>query len=70
MVIEKYYKHAAAEYFCNVDEFISTGEGCKLTRLKNLQIRTKYPKVEQWYRSLDEVGRRRVDCFLLEKYSI
>jgi hypothetical protein len=45
----KYYNHAAAEYLCNVDEFISTGECRKLTRLQNLKIRTQYPEVEQWY---------------------
>ena len=54
MAIEKYYKHAAAEYLCNVGEFISAGEGRKLTRLQNLQIRTKYPKVEQWYKALND----------------
>ncbi len=68
MTIEKHYKHAAAEYFCNVDEFISTGEGRKLSRLQNLKIRTKYPKVDQWYRHLDEAGRNRVDHFLVERY--
>ncbi|MFW2364857.1 MAG: hypothetical protein ACN4GW_00440 [Desulforhopalus sp.] len=68
MGIEKYYKKAAAEYLCNVNTFISTGEGRKVTRLKNLQIRTKYPKVEQWYKSLDEAGRARVDRFLIENY--
>jgi hypothetical protein len=68
MVIEKYYKHAAAEYFCNVDEFISTGEGRKLTRLQNLKIRTQYPEVEQWYKHLDENGRERVNRFLIENY--
>jgi hypothetical protein len=31
MVLEKYYRKAAAEYFCNVDEFIRIGEGHKLT---------------------------------------
>jgi hypothetical protein len=69
-MIEKYYEHAAAEYFCNVDEFISTGEGRKLTRLKNLQIRTKHPKVEQWYGSLDEAGQGRMDRFLLDKHGV
>ena len=68
MVIEKYYNHAAAEYFCNVDEFISTGEGRKLTRLQNLKIRTQYPEVEQWYKHLDEAGRERVNRFLIENY--
>lgn len=68
MVLEKYYKKAAAEYLCNVNEFICTGEGRKLTRLQNLQIRTKYPKVEQWYKHLGEAGRERVDRFLVENY--
>lgn len=68
MVMEKYYKQAAAEYFCNVDEFINTGQGRKLTRLQNLKIRTKYPKVEQWYKSLDEAGRKRVNRFLIKNY--
>jgi hypothetical protein len=68
MVIEKHYKQAAAEYFCNVDEFVSTGEGRKLSRLQNLMVRTKYPKVEQWYKSLNEAGRERIDRFLFQKY--
>lgn len=68
MVIEKFHKHVAAEYLCNVDEFINTGQGRKLTRLQNLKIRTKYPKVEQWYKSLDDAGRERVNRFLVEKY--
>ena len=68
MIIEKFYKHAAAEYYCNVNEFINTGEGRELTRLQNLHVRTKYPKVEQWYNSLDQEGRRRIDSFLLENY--
>jgi hypothetical protein len=68
MIIEKYSEHAAAEYQCNVNEFISTGEGRKLTRLKNLQIRTKYPEVGQWYQHLDEAGRERVHRFLIKNY--
>lgn len=68
MAIEKYYKHAAAEYLCNVDEFINTGEGRKLTRLQNLKIRTQYPEVEHWYKHLDEAGRERVNRFLIKKY--
>jgi hypothetical protein len=68
MLIEKYYKHASAEYFCNVNEFINTGQGRKLTRLQNLMVRTKYPKVDQWYKSLNEAGQERVDRFLLAKY--
>jgi hypothetical protein len=68
MVIEKYCKQASAEYLCNVDEIISTGQGRKLTRLQNLKIRTKYPEVEQWYKSLNEAGRKRVDRFLIENY--
>ena len=69
MLIEKYFKHASAEYFCNVNEFINTGQGRKLTRLQNLMVRTKYPKVDQWYKSLNEAGQERVDLFLLAKYS-
>ena len=69
MVMEKFYQHAEAVYFCNVHEFICTGEGRELSRLQNLMIRTKYPKVEQWYRSLDEAGRGRVDRFLQKKGS-
>lgn len=68
MAIEKYYNHAAAEYLCNVDEFISAGEGRKLTRLQNLKIRTQYPEVEQWYKHLDEAGRERVNRFLIKNY--
>ena len=70
MMTEKYHRDAAAEYLCNVNEFIMTGEGRKLTRLQNLQIRTKYPKVEQWYKHLDENGRGRVDRFLAERYGV
>jgi hypothetical protein len=70
MMIEKYPEHAAAEYLCNVNVFICIGEGRKLTRLQNLQVRTKYPKVEQWYMHLDEDGRKRVDGFLIGKYGV
>jgi len=57
MIIEKFYDLAAAEYYCNVCEFIGNGEGRELTRLHNLHIRTKYPKVELWYDSLDQAGK-------------
>jgi len=67
MMTEKYHRDAAAEYLCNVNEFIMTGEGRKLTRLQNLQVRTKYPKVEQWYQHMDENGKKRVDSFLAER---
>jgi hypothetical protein len=70
MLIEKYYKHASAEYFCNVNEFINTGQGRKLTRLQNLKIRTKYPKVEQWHKSLNDAGRERIDRSLVENYGV
>ncbi len=63
MAFRKFYEQAVAEYFCNVDEFISTGEGRGLTRLENLHIRTKYPEVEQWYDSLDRNGRQRGDTY-------
>jgi len=68
MTIGTFHKYAAAEYCVNVNEFIHTGEGHELTRLQNLRVRTKYPKVEQWYNSLDYEGRRRIDSFLLENY--
>lgn len=61
MIAKKFYDQAAAAYLCNVDEFISTGEGRALTRLENLRVRTKYPEVELWYDSLDREGRQRVD---------
>lgn len=65
MTIEKFLKFAATEYCINVNEFINTGDGVELTRLQNLRVRTKYPKVEQWYGSLDDAGRQRIDSFLL-----
>jgi hypothetical protein len=45
-VLKKFYQHAEAAYFCNVQEFICTGEGRELSRLENLRIRTRYPEVE------------------------
>jgi hypothetical protein len=46
MVLKKFYQHAEAAYFCNIQEFIYTGEGRELSRLENLRIRTRYPEVE------------------------
>jgi hypothetical protein len=35
---------------------------------QNMDARIKYPEVEDWYDSLDEDGRQRVDQFLVENY--
>jgi len=42
MVIERFYNQAAAEYQCNVHEFIDVGEERELKRLENLDIRIAY----------------------------
>jgi len=68
MTIEKNYKEAVAEYYCNVNEFISNGERQELTRLESLHIRTKYPNVELWYDSLDSAGKQVWNNFCYERY--
>jgi len=60
MIIGKLYNHAMADYYCNVNGFIKTGEGLELTRFQSLNVSRKYPKVEQWYKNLDLARRKRI----------
>ncbi len=64
MLNEKYKTHAEASYLCNVYTFIGTGEGRKLSPLEVMHIKQKYPTVHEWYATLDQAGRQRVDRFL------
>jgi hypothetical protein len=43
MVIESFYKQAAAEYQCNVREFISTGEGREFNTAGKYAYQDKIP---------------------------
>jgi hypothetical protein len=64
MINEQYKIHAEASYLCNVYTFIGTGEGRKLSPLEVMHIKQKYPTVHEWYATLDQAGRQRVDRFL------
>jgi hypothetical protein len=64
MINEKHQTHAEASYLCNVYTFIGTGEGRKLSPLEVMHIKQKYPTVDEWYATLDQAGRQRIDRFL------
>lgn len=68
IVLKRFYDHAAAEYFCNVYEFIGTGEGKELSAREVCHIKIKHRKVEQWYGTLSPAMKRRVDVYLLQRY--
>jgi hypothetical protein len=68
MSLKHHYHHAAAEYLCNVYDFIGIGEGKELSALEVMHIKLRYPKLEQWYGALQVDGKRRVECYLLRRY--
>ncbi len=68
IILNQFHQDAAAEYLCNVYEFIGTGEGKKLTPHEVMHIKLKYIKVERWYEKLSPAGKRRVDVYLLQRY--
>lgn len=68
IVLKQFHDHAAAEYLCNVYEFIGAGEGRDLSPNEVMHIKLKFIKVERWYEKLSPAGKRRVDVYLLQRY--
>jgi len=68
IVLNQFYNHAAAEYLCNVYEFIGMGEGRDLSPNEVMHIKRKFMQVERWYEKLTPAGKRRVDVYLLQRY--
>ena len=52
MIPERFIRTAEAEYFCNVSEFISLGEGKKVSPRKVCAIKMKHRGVQDWFEQL------------------
>ncbi len=67
MIPKRFIRTAEAEYFCNVSEFISLGEGKRVSPREVCAIKMKHRGVLDWFEELDTIGQLRVVRYLRDQ---
>jgi hypothetical protein len=55
---------ADAAYFCGIGALLKAAYGREFTMLESGRCKRKFPKFDQWYETLNQKQRARVDAHL------
>lgn len=61
-------KQCGAEYHCGIDKLLSTAYLREFTMMEMGKCKTKFPTFKEWYATLNDVQRPRVDKMLISTY--
>ena len=62
-------KQCDAEYHCGIGNLLSTAYLRKFTQIEMGKCKTKFPTFREWYLTLSEAQKQRVDRMLKDAYS-
>lgn len=61
-------KQCEAQYHCGIGELLSTAYQREFTMLEKGKCKAKFPTFKEWYATLNQEQRKRVDRLLAENF--